>query len=138
MNKTAISQAVDQVYRWIEEQGIEHTCTGCGDCCNFTEFDHLLFVTGVELIHFAHSIGTENIKSMNDGVCPYRVDNKCSIYEYRFAGCRIFQCKGSDEQQGEVMEKALVKLKQIGEKFGVDYSYMDLARGLDSLHKLDV
>lgn len=133
MDNVAISKAVDEVYRWIESQGIEHTCTGCGDCCNFTEFDHLLFVTSVELIHFAESIGRKNIKPMQNGICPYMEQGKCTVYKSRFAGCRIFQCKGSDEQQGEVMEKALAKLKQIGEEFGVDYSYTNLARGLESL-----
>jgi len=138
MDNIAISKAVENVYEWIESQGIDHTCTGCGDCCNFTEFDHLLFVTGVELVHFAESIGRENIKPMQNGICPYMTNGKCTVYKNRFAGCRIFQCKGDDEQQGEVMEKALAKLKQIGEKFGVDYSYMDLARGLESLDNFDV
>ncbi|MCF7956239.1 MAG: YkgJ family cysteine cluster protein [Phycisphaerae bacterium] len=133
MVKSEISKAVEEVYDWIESQGIDHTCTGCGDCCNFTEYDHLLFVTGVELIHFAEAIGRENIKAMPNGICPYMTDGKCTVYKSRFAGCRIFQCKGNDEQQGEVMEKALAKLKLIGEKFGVDYSYIDLARGLESL-----
>lgn len=133
MDKVEISKAVEDVYRWIESQGIDHTCTGCGDCCNFTEFDHRLYVTNVELIHFAENVGPENIKPMNNGICPYMSDGKCTVYNSRFAGCRIFQCKGSDEKQGEVMEKALAKLKQIGEDFGVDYLYADLARGLASL-----
>ena len=133
MNNTAISNAVEEIYRWIESQGIEHICTGCGDCCNFTDYDHLLFVTGVELIHFAETVGTENIKPMRNGICPYRVDNKCTVYKSRFAGCRIFQCKGDNEKQGEVMENALAKFKKTGEEFGVNYSYTDLARGLQIL-----
>ena len=135
MDKFAISKAVDQVYRWIESQGIDHTCAGCGNCCNFTKYDHLLFVTSVELTHFAEAIGPENIKPMQNGICPYMAEGKCTVYKSRFAGCRIFQCKGNDEQQSEVMEKALAKLKQIGEEFGVDYLYMDLTRGLECLIK---
>ena len=123
MIKSDLSKAVEEVYQWIESQGIEHTCAGCGDCCNFTEFDHLLFVTGVELTHFAETIGPENIKPMQNGICPYMKDGKCTVYASRFAGCRIFQCKGDDAQQGEVMEKALAKLKDIGERFGVDYLF---------------
>jgi Fe-S-cluster containining protein len=133
MDKTAISKAVEEVYAWIDSQGIDHTCSGCGDCCNFTEYDHRLFVTGVELTHFAEAMGTESIKPMQNGICPYMTDGKCTVYKSRFAGCRIFQCKGNDDQQGEVMEAALVKLKQIGEEFGVDYLYLDLARGLTKL-----
>lgn len=128
-----IFKAIDEVYRWIDAQGIEHTCTGCGGCCNFTKYDHLLFVTGVELIHFAEAMGEGNIKPMENGICPYRVDGKCTVYENRFAGCRIFQCNGSDDLQSEVMEKALGKFKEIGEQFGVDYLYVDLARGLANL-----
>ena len=133
MDNISISKAVEEVYLWIGSQGIEHACDGCGDCCNFTEFDHLLFVTGVELIHFAEAIGSENIKPMQNGICPYLTEGKCTVYKSRFAGCRIFQCKGNDNQQSEVMEKALAKLKQIGEEFGIDYSYTDLARGLYSI-----
>ena len=62
MSDLDIAKQVETVYKWIDAQGIEHTCAGCGDCCNFTQYDHLLFVTGVELIHFAHAIGKENIK----------------------------------------------------------------------------
>ncbi|MBW8016767.1 MAG: hypothetical protein FVQ82_11315 [Planctomycetes bacterium] len=137
MKNSEVSKAVEEFYEWIESQEIDHTCTGCGDCCNFTEYDHLLFVTGVELTHFTEAIGTENIKPMQNGICPYMAGGKCTVYENRFAGCRIFQCKGSDEKQGEVMEKALRKFKDIGEKFGVDYSYMDLARGLAGLKSHD-
>lgn len=129
----AISKAVEAVYEWIDSQGIEHLCSGCGDCCNFTKFDHLLFVTSVELTHFAEAIGSENIKPMQNGICPYMSDGKCTVYKNRFAGCRLFQCKGDDQLQGEVMEKALVKLKKICEKFGANYLYMDLARGLEGL-----
>jgi len=136
MINTEISKAVENVYEWIDSQRIDHTCTGCGDCCNFTKYDHLLFVTGVELTHFAEAIGTENVKPMQNGICPYMSDGKCTVYKSRFAGCRIFQCKGNDDQQGEVMEKALTKLKKIGDEFEADYSYMDLSKGLEKLQSV--
>jgi len=133
MSCAEIVKAVEGVYLWIDSQGIEHVCAGCGDCCNFSQYDHLLFVTGVELLHFRESVGEGNLKSMDDGVCPYMVDGKCSVYSYRFAGCRIFQCKGNDDLQGEVMEKALAMFKEIGKRFRVSYLYVDLAKGLASL-----
>ena len=135
MDNISISKAVEEVYLWIESQGIEHACTGCGDCCNFTEYDHLLFVTGVELIHFADSVGKENIKPMKNGICPYREEGKCTVYTNRFAGCRIFSCRGDGDLHSQLTGKALAQLKSIHQSFAIGYKYVDLATGLKNITK---
>lgn len=132
MARSEISKVVEEVYRWIDAHGIAHTCTGCGDCCNFTEYDHLLFVTGVELIHFAEAMGEGDIKPMENGICPYREDGKCTVYENRFAGCRIFSCRGDADFQSLLTEKALTKLRSIHQTFAIGYKYVDLAAGLNN------
>jgi len=118
-------------------------------------FDHRLFVTPPEVMYLAAKLGSENInpphvwrinpphkwriKPMPTSSgsttltikCPYNIDSKCSVYKYRFAGCRIFYCKGDKDFQSELSESALKKFKSICEQFQIPYRYTDLATALN-------
>ncbi|MHC4337984.1 MAG: YkgJ family cysteine cluster protein [Planctomycetota bacterium] len=113
-------------------------CEACGKCCDFAQpapdqgFDHRLFVTTPELMYLAAKIGAENIKPMTTSRCPYNIDGKCTVYEYRFAGCRIFSCKGNADFQSSLSESALKKFKSICTDFQISYRYTDLAKALDN------
>ena len=107
-------------------------CNACGRCCNFADFDHKLFVTLPELIYLAAKLGAENIKPMATGRCPYNIDGKCSIYEHRFSGCRIFFCKGDKGFQSELSETVLKEFKLLCTEFQIPYRYTDLADALNS------
>jgi hypothetical protein len=50
------------------------------------------------------------------------------VYEYRFAGCRIFCCKGDADFQNRLSESALRKFKSICTDFQISYRYADLAK----------
>ena len=131
---------VGEVYRWLDLQirdngGLSDVCQACGKCCDFDNFDHRLFVTTPELMYLAAKLGGEKIKPMNAGRCPYNIDGKCSIYEYRFAGCRIFCCKGSAESQSMLSESAVKKFKSACVEFGIAYRYLDLAAALRELNQ---
>lgn len=134
------NQAVEKVglvYAWLDAQIREHAgaagrCDACGKCCDFETFDHRLFVTPPELMYLASKLGGERLKSMPTGRCPYNIIVACSIYEYRFAGCRIFCCKGDKDFQSMLSESALEKFKAICTEFGIPYHYLDLAAALNS------
>lgn len=106
-------------------------CRACGDCCDFEEFDHRLFVTPPELVYLASNLGVEDLKPMSTGRCPYNVEGKCSVYEYRFAGCRIFSCSGHPDFQSRLSETALEKFKAVCTHFQVPYRYTDLPTALN-------
>jgi len=53
------------------------------------------------------------------------------VYEKRFAGCRIFLCKGDSEFQGKLSEEAIAEFRSICTEFGVDYYYADLKTALN-------
>jgi Fe-S-cluster containining protein len=135
----SINEQVEQVYRWIDSrlvsQGLGDECMGCGKCCDFRRFGHRLYVTGCETAYFASKIGRENIKLMNGGVCPYLIDGKCSVYKYRFSGCRIFNCRGDNNFQNELSEKVIRKFKQICEVNDIRYQYMEISQALKSASK---
>ena len=131
-------EKVAEVYKWLDLQlrsdpGAAGACKSCGDCCDFEQFDHRLFITPPELMYLAANLGAENIKPMPSSKCPYNIGGKCTVYEYRFSGCRIFCCNGDADFQGRLSEEVLEKLKSICTEFQIPYCYTDLAAGLNNL-----
>ena len=120
-----ISQAFDQ----------RTLCRQCGKCCNFKSFGHRLFITTAELLYLQVQLAPAGLKSMSDGICPYREKGKCTIHENRFAACRIFFCQSDEDIQSELTEQALKELKQIHADYGIPYRYMDLATALNDPKK---
>lgn len=128
---------VAEVYDWLDLQIRESTrlagvCDACGKCCDFESFDHRLFVTPPELMYLAANLGAENIRPMTTSRCPYNIGGKCTVYKYRFAGCRIFCCKADTDFQSRLSESALKKFKSICTEFRVPYRYNDLPTALNS------
>jgi len=133
--KTELNDRVRDIYRQIEESlnsapEAAGKCHACGKCCNFESYDHRLYITPPELQYLAFHIGAENIRKMNNGVCPYNEKGKCTVYEYRFASCRIFCCTGDREFQSQLTESTLVQLKHLCEDLAVPYKYMELSTAL--------
>lgn len=131
-------ERVAEIYKWLGLQmcpggDVAGTCRSCGDCCDFEGFDHRLFITSPERMYLAANLGSETIKPMLSSRCPYNIDGKCTIYEYRFSGCRIFCCNGDADFQSRLSEAVLEKLKSTCVEFQIPYRYTDLATGLSSL-----
>ena len=131
-------ERVADIYAWLESQISRSSipagaCRACGECCDFDAFDHHLFVTPPELIYLVENLGSEAIKCMATGRCPYNVHGKCGIYEHRFAGCRIFCCKGDADFQSQLSESVLARLKSICAEFQIPYRYLDLRTALNTL-----
>jgi hypothetical protein len=131
-----ILRKVAEIYNWLDvkirrNSNLAGKCDACGRCCDFEAFDHRLFVTPPELMYLAAKLGAENIKSMSGNLCPYNVDGRCAIYEYRFAGCRIFFCKGDKDFQGGLSESVLKKFKSICTEFKIPYRYTELSTALN-------
>lgn len=131
-------ERVAEIYKWLDMQictgsDMARVCRSCGDCCDFEGFDHRLFITPPELMYLAANLSAENIKPMLSSRCPYNLNGKCSVYEYRFSGCRIFCCDADADFQSRLSEAVLEKLKSICMEFHISYRYTDLAAGLSSL-----
>ena len=128
---------VAEIYNWLDTQICQNpdlagVCNACGRCCDFDVFDHRLFVTTPELLYLAANLGAEKVRPMPAAQCPYNTSGKCSIYEYRFAGCRIFCCKGTPDFQNALSESALRKFKNLCEQFQISYHYIDLPTALNN------
>jgi len=130
-------ERVAEVYEWLALQAssggdLAGSCRSCGDCCDFDRFDHRLFITPPELMYLAANSDSGTVKPMPGGQCPYNVDGRCTIYEYRFSGCRIFCCNANEDFQSGLSEAVLEKLKLICVEFQIPYRYADLAAALNS------
>ncbi len=135
--KNQLLNKVAEIYEWLDEQirlsdDLVVRCDGCGRCCDFESFDHRLFVTPPELMYLAANLGAEKHKAMPSSRCPYNIAGRCTIYEYRFAGCRIFCCKGDTDFQNILSESALEKFKSLCNEFQIGYRYSELATALNS------
>ena len=136
--KSELLTRVGEIYDWLDEQirlseGPGVRCDGCGKCCDFEASDHRLFVTPPELMYLAAKLGEESVKPMPYGRCPYHLICQCTVYKYRFAGCRIFSCKADADFQSSLSESALQKFKSICTEFKIPYRYRDLASALNGI-----
>jgi hypothetical protein len=154
---TQLLQRVAGVYNWLDSQIRENSalagvCDACGKCCDFKGpapaseqgFDHRLFITTPELLYFAANVGVENvnpphvwrIRPMTTNRCPYQISDKCTVYKFRFAGCRIFCCKGDAEFQSRLSEWAVKEFKSLCTEFQIPYRYIDLPTALVSIDRV--
>jgi Fe-S-cluster containining protein len=78
----------------------EISCTDCGNCCkslmvclNEEEADalsgHLKLPRKTFDAEYLEK-GSSGMMIMNRMPCPFLADNKCTVYEYRFEGCKEF------------------------------------------------
>jgi len=137
-NHKEIISRVREVYEWIAGQLAVQAapagrCDACGRCCDFEAFDHKLFVTSPEMLFFAAMQPGQNLKQANAGRCPWLIDGKCSVYDYRFAGCRIFCCKGDADFQSRLSEAAAKKFKTVCDEFEIPYRYVELSAAMGEL-----
>ncbi len=133
-------------------------CNACGACCDFPAYGHRLYVTTPELIYLTAKLNvlspagggwatnpeislkntgsiclfpSHRLLPMPTGRCPYQQDNRCAIHEHRFAGCRIFTCRGDPDFQSELSEAALKRFKTLCEESQIPYRYQDLPTALN-------
>ncbi len=130
-------QKVAEIYNWLDSQIRQSShpagkCDACGKCCDFEAFDHRLFVTPPELVYLTAKLGNRNLKPMTTSRCPYNTDGKCTIYDYRFAACRIFSCKTEPDPQSRLTESTLKKFKSLCTQFQIPYRYSDLPTALNT------
>ena len=127
-----ICNEVRQIYDWLDEniENLDPQCSACGKCCNFESFGHKLFITTPELLYFFKNV--KQLRKMFGQSCPYLEDGKCTVRDFRFAGCRIFFCKADADVQNKLSEIAVGKFKSLCDKFNLPYLYTDLITALNT------
>jgi len=112
------------------------TCWISGKCCKFDSYGHLLYVTGLEIAWLIRQLPPEGEQRLRDAVipsdgCPFQVTGLCGVHAIRPLGCRIYFCDPAAQSwQNPVYETFLTELRQLHDRHGLDYRYMEWRSGL--------
>jgi Fe-S-cluster containining protein len=156
--RPAVDEALRKLYAELDTAVAARgpTCWTSGRCCKFVEFDHRLYVTGLEIAWFlqqvelpktpgeGQTVGADPPPSLpgvpgvrlpqwaeHAGACPYQIGGLCSTHAVRPLGCRIFFCQaGTEAWQQDLYEEFLAKLQRLHREEGLPYRYMDWIAGL--------
>lgn len=99
--KNRDSLALDEIVQFLNREVTKQVdCTGCGNCCKSLmivvseqEADHLSDVLQQKRNAFDQQYlekGANGLMLMNAIPCAFLSENKCSVYEHRFEGCKEF------------------------------------------------
>ncbi len=132
----AFMSEVAKYFESLDKTVASHTpvCNNSGACCKFETYGHDLFVTSVELAYFLGHTEGELLAPVDRSFCPYQQGGSCVTRVQRPVGCRIYFCEErSQHWQGDLTESALGELAKIGEKFKLQYAYLEWTTALRKL-----
>ncbi len=131
LRDTACLRAMQELYAGLDHTltAASPTCANCGDCCDFHQYGHRLYVTTLEMLYFLHGLPKSQPprKSGRPSRCPYQNKTGCTLRSVRPAACRIFYCRSlPSDFQSELTEKFLRELRSLHHHFSAPYYYADL------------
>lgn len=108
-------------------------CNTSGRCCNFDEWGHRLYVTGLEAAYLftrLNELRDEPLTAADidaaraAGGCPFQKALLCSVHAIRPLGCRTYYCdETAQEWQHDLTEDQLREVRAIHDRHGLDYQY---------------
>lgn len=132
--KPKISQSIRDLYDQLDQEVSQRnpTCWISGRCCNFDQFEHRLYVTGLEIAWVLNQSPLPPEHQIDlQAPCPYQVTKLCSIHGSRPMGCRVFFCqKGTENWQQKLYEQTMNKIRDLHVKHAITYRYLEWRRGL--------
>lgn len=125
---------LDSIYDYAAEAAAQRgpVCDMSGRCCRFEEFDHRLYVTGLEAAYTVtrlteeHPALTEDtlLASLTEGRCPFQSANVCDVHQLRPLGCRVFFCDPvAAGWQERLSEKLLEQIRRLHIQHNTPYRY---------------
>jgi Fe-S-cluster containining protein len=132
-------QELASLYEELEAEigRLRPVCQLSGRCCRFREFDHTLFVSGLEVEYLLQG-AAQPIGALDRGeTCPWQdARGRCTAREARPLGCRVYFCDPNYESAGpELCERFLTRLKNLTDRHGISWDYAPLHRHLHELHR---
>jgi Fe-S-cluster containining protein len=104
-------------------------CRASGRCCNFDQYGHRLYVTGLEAAYLVARLPEPPQRSELDaaaarGGCPFQDGKLCSVHALRPLGCRAFFCDpAAAGWQERLSEEMLGLIRAIHDRRGIAYRY---------------
>jgi Fe-S-cluster containining protein len=144
VGRVEVCEAIEGLYGEIEgELGrIRPRCSMSGRCCHFEEYGHRLYVTTAELaavVRRAKALGAIHGLAMrpDGGSCRFQEGKMCMAHGIRPMGCRLFFCDESAEEQLQALyERFHGRVKELHERFGVPYYYVEWRSALASVERM--
>lgn len=106
---------ITKIYKELEAElaSINPCCDACGTCCHFDTFDHVLYASTIETDYILKNVDVPPFDP-DQGTCPFLINNKCTIREYRTLGCRVFFCNPDyKEKYQDIYNKYYAMIKDL-------------------------
>lgn len=118
-----------EIYNDLDEELSHHPqpCTGCGACCHFSQAEHRLYGSSLELAYLKEHHPSPGLHG--EDRCPHQVNLSCTVRGERLIGCRTYfrlHSKEESEAVEKLYEIYLGRLKQLYRDRGLDWEYRDL------------
>ncbi len=129
-NQDKNNSKIIEIYKRLEAElaSINPGCNACGTCCNFEEFDHVLYASTIETDYIRENVDVPSFDSEKN-VCPFLVDNQCSIRDHRALGCRVFFCNPHfKETLQKIYEKYYTMIKVLAIENDVEWHYAPMMK----------
>jgi hypothetical protein len=128
-----VREAVERLYADAEAEIAAHapTCWNKGECCQFGQYGHRLYVTALEVACYLAQgglteAGPQPALDARADACPHAREGRCQARDRRPLGCRIFYCDPAAQHwQGPLTERCLQRLRSLHDELGVPYFYAD-------------
>lgn len=119
-----------EIYKMLEEElaRINPDCNACGTCCHFNEFDHVLYSSTIETNYILENVEVPPF-SPDKNVCPFLIDNQCTIREHRTLGCRVFFCNPDYKEKSQnIYNKYYTMIKDLAVKNQIEWHYAPMMK----------
>jgi hypothetical protein len=121
---------LERVYALADQASANCRCLGGGCCCKFDLLGHRLYVTPAEL-----ALLTQPARPSPPAKrwrCAYQCGPRCTAYERRPLGCRLFFCSDVHPQdRAELCERLHGAIKTLHRTHCIPYTYAELTGWLD-------
>jgi hypothetical protein len=121
---------LSEIYRELDEEisKLAPKCETRGLCCHFVSYGHVLFVSSLEVDYLLSKAGPPKVPVSKE-VCPYLINNLCTVREHRTLGCRVFYCqKDWQEPSQELYERYYSRIKELAVKYRLKWFYAPMVR----------
>jgi Fe-S-cluster containining protein len=128
--RESIRALYDDLAREIARAG--PVCDLSGRCCRFADYDHTLFLSGIEA-EILVADAPPACRPLDAGAtCPWQDDRgHCTAREARPLGCRVYYCDPTYQEIGQgLSETYLSRLKELANAHGRPWAYAPLHRHL--------
>lgn len=121
-----LEEVYARVSRAIAERGPR--CWTSGKCCNFEEYGHRLYCTGLETAYAVAEGAKADAEAIAAararGGCPFQDGKLCGIQTIKPLGCRVYFCDVKAQGwQEELTEKMLEQIRGIHTRWEIPYRY---------------